>query len=160
MQSSTTCPTQSVFSTSLFLSLRCFCSLPHSPTCMSPYYCQLFIVSPFLNLPTFPLPHSIYFWFSFLLLLFLHPATSHSSPVSHYSGWNNSLSSLQTTTIRFRRCIVKNSKIWFLCQPKVNVVSLLVINLKKVNTFILIWAIIKIWVQVCSLGRQLLSNSL
>lgn len=32
-------------------------------------------------------------------------------------------------------------------------------NLKKVNTFILMWAIIKIRVQVCSLGRQLLSNS-
>ena len=33
-------------------------------------------------------------------------------------------------------------------------------NFKKANTFILMWAIIKVWVQVYSLGRQLLSNSL
>lgn len=33
-------------------------------------------------------------------------------------------------------------------------------NSKKVNEFILMWAVIKIRVQSCSLGRQLLSNSL
>lgn len=33
-------------------------------------------------------------------------------------------------------------------------------NFKKVNEFMLMWAIIKIRVQGCSLGRQLLSNSL